>query len=168
MKYLIISLLIISCGENTTFNYNYDDTTLIDRIDKLEAKNETLQSIVDTNIERIKLIDTLENDLKGVNNILDDLKLDVINLDIKDDNFVIELQLLQSKINNVSQILEKTTEVIDLCQVGGEILIRTNDDRLISFFESGSKRYLSVLQDGAYITTDGENCHFTISNNQVI
>lgn len=168
MKYLIISLLLISCGENTTFNYNYDDSTLIDRLDKLEAKNETLQSIVDTNTERIKLIDSLENDLKGVNNILDDLKLDVINLDIKDDNFVIELQLLQSKINNVSQILEKTTEVIDLCQVGGEILIRTNDDRLISFFESGNKRYLSVLQDGAYKTTDGENCHFTISNNQVI
>jgi hypothetical protein len=44
-----------------------------------------------------------------------------------------------------------------------EILLSTSEG-LVAYFEKGTKRYLSVLSDGAYKTTDGFKCNFKIVN----
>lgn len=61
-------------------------------------------------------------------------------------------------------------EVIDPCGdaagVIDEILIRLTDGRVLCSFSAnanGQNTRLSVLPAGSYVTTDGSNCHFTVT-----
>jgi hypothetical protein len=43
-----------------------------------------------------------------------------------------------------------------------EVILKLADGTLMSYFESGSNRFLTILRPGTYRTTDGSNCIFTI------
>lgn len=44
-----------------------------------------------------------------------------------------------------------------------EVVLVTADSKLVAYFEQGSKRFLSVLTPGNYITTDNQACHFSVT-----
>ncbi len=64
-------------------------------------------------------------------------------------------------------------EVIDVCgnQAGAldEVLLRTQDGRLLAHYASGALQFLTVLEPGTYKTTDSTRCQFTVNaNNQIV
>lgn len=76
-----------------------------------------------------------------------------------------DANLAQAQLTEL-QLETRVTEIIDPCGDSAgydEVLLRTNDGRVIAYFETGSNRYLSVLIPNVqYATTDGSNCSFKI------
>jgi len=85
-----------------------------------------------------------------------------------------QLLALQVQTNDVVvQLVEvqteyRVTELLDPCgnhpSNFDEILLRTSSGDIIAYFESGGNRFLSVLPQGSYGTTDGTNCSFSIDS----
>jgi hypothetical protein len=62
---------------------------------------------------------------------------------------------------------ESITEFIDPCgdSTGyDEIVLRTRSGKLVAFFENGTKRFLSLLTPGSYMTTDSFACSFNVTS----
>jgi hypothetical protein len=63
---------------------------------------------------------------------------------------------------------ESIVEFIDPCgDYPGrfdEVLMVTSSGSYVAYFQSGGRRFLTVLPDGNYRTTDFQRCRFTISN----
>jgi len=62
-------------------------------------------------------------------------------------------------------------ELIDPCGDGpgfDEVLLRLTDGRLVAYFEQGGNRFLSVISDGNYRTTDAQGCYFSVSGGNVL
>lgn len=100
------------------------------------------------------------------------IEFNLNNLDEFIHNVQLESMILQDSIDNLytyidSLIDANDIEIINLCGNNREILIKTDTD-LIAVFKHGNKVYLSKLQQGNYVTTDGMSCHFTVGvNNNV-
>lgn len=67
---------------------------------------------------------------------------------------------------------ENVVEFIDPCGDGpgyDEVILKTSSGKYVAYFESGSNRFLSVLSQGSYQTTDAQACQFTIdATNQLV
>lgn len=60
---------------------------------------------------------------------------------------------------------DAVAELIDPCGDGpgyDEVLIRYDSGELVAYFESGGKRFLSVIGEGSYVTTDQQACNFSV------
>lgn len=85
-----------------------------------------------------------------------------------DDTAIVErLNAIEANYEAMSDVLDNTINVIQLCEYGGEILFELGNGTFVSYFESGSNKYLAVLDDGIYVTTDSEACRFEIVNGSV-
>jgi len=59
------------------------------------------------------------------------------------------------------------TDIIDLCgkqTAFDEVLFKTSSGVIIAHYADGAKQFLTVVTPGNYITTDGTNCYFTVTN----
>lgn len=68
-------------------------------------------------------------------------------------------------LDGVSYQSSSTLWVIDPCGDGegfDEIILQL-DEQLLCYFEEGDKRFLTELSPGNYITTDRQECNFTIT-----
>jgi hypothetical protein len=45
-----------------------------------------------------------------------------------------------------------------------EVLMKTQNGKFVAYFEDGGRRFLSVLENGTYRTTDQSRCNFTVNN----
>jgi hypothetical protein len=86
----------------------------------------------------------------------------------------VELHILQEQSVLQTQQLAtlmgytQIVKTIDPCGDGpgyDEVVVQTTAGFLV-YFESGSKRFLTVLTDGSYVTTDQQNCNFKIINGE--
>lgn len=63
-------------------------------------------------------------------------------------------------------------EVIDPCGPSDdgfdEVILKLNTGDLMAYFESGDRRFLTLLTPGNYITTDTQRCAFTITEDLVV
>jgi len=62
-------------------------------------------------------------------------------------------------------------DIIDPCGDSpgfDEVLLRLANGQLLAHFASGSLQFLTLVPDGSYVTTDSQQCHFTVLNGQVI
>lgn len=67
--------------------------------------------------------------------------------------------------------LDAVIEIVDPCGDGAgfdEILLVLSSGEIVAYFESGGNRFLTVLVNGNYRTTDAQACNFTILNGQVL
>jgi len=86
-----------------------------------------------------------------------------------------ELEIELETVNQQVKILEDAgmavNEVINPCgdDVGqfDEVLMKLSSGQIVAFFEQGTKRFLSILEDGVYQTTDQQGCVFTVANGEV-
>jgi prefoldin subunit 5 len=173
-----------------TFGFNYDD-----EIEALKKRVGTLEAQMQTNISNISLIqsdiDSIELDIDSLQSVITTLEMHV------EDNSA-AIALLQSQIiNHSSRItsleslvasLQTTTnnllvdvaqlennenivQFIDPCLDGpgfDEVLLKTSSGKLVAYFETGSKRFLSLLTPGSYRTTDQQGCNFTVHGNMSV
>ena len=87
-----------------------------------------------------------------------------------------QLLTLQTQSNTMQssvtalQAQDTVLEYLD-CAVGNvvdgpgfdEVIMRTKSNKLVAYFESGGKRFLTVLSVGSYTTTDQQACNFTVN-----
>lgn len=156
----------IEMGCNAVFGYTDKD------------QNEELDEIKQKNKEQDERLTALENQtnllIDDINNLTDgdEDNEDLINaLQNTVNSNVIQIASLQTSLTALDSALSKTIiGVIDPCGNSSgydEIILKTKDNKYIGYFEQGSKRFLTVLDNGSYVTTDGSNCNFTVTNTGV-
>lgn len=101
--------------------------------------------------------------------------VDLINaLDNGVDSLYSVVEALQSTQNDLAMELaalagyKHIVGFIDPCEDGpgfDEVLVQLSDGSLLAYFESGHKRFLSLLSPGNYRTTDAQGCYFSVDNN---
>ncbi len=163
MKYFLLLLILVGCGRDVRkffgVDYEREINKLDGRLDAVEDRIAQLETIVNHNIVSI-------NELQQ-------------EIDSLDASFTLDIESLQDQIdllqaqttNQVAQIAalqsnENIVEFIDPCGDGpgfDEVVLKTSSNKLIVYFESGSRRFLTILTPGAYITTDQQACRFTVN-----
>jgi hypothetical protein len=67
---------------------------------------------------------------------------------------------------------DAVTEIIDPCGDNpnkfDEVLLVMSDGSILVYFEDGNKRFLAVLGDGNYRTSDKQQCRFSIVNGEYV
>lgn len=61
-------------------------------------------------------------------------------------------------------------EIFDPCGDGpghDEVILKFNSV-LIAYFRNGPYEHLAVLQNGSYVTTDQQACHFSVNNGTIL
>jgi len=185
--FMISLFFLVGCNEHTKrFGQGLIDlpgnmVKSILRIDEKDKKEEANQNNRIADLEkRLALIEEH-------NNLVDDI-LD--NIDIQNDEQDLELGVLAGLISdlNVSHtssvvFLQGQIDTLKLLTQNGvarlidpcgdssdydEVLIKLNSGEIVGYFEQGAKRFLSVLKDGTYITTDNSSCLFIIQNGELL
>jgi len=86
-----------------------------------------------------------------------------------------ELEIELTTVNQQIKVLEDAgmavNEVINPCgdQVGqyDEVILKLSSGQVVAFFEQGDKRFLSILDNGTYMTTDVQACRFSITDGEI-
>lgn len=107
----------------------------------------------------------IEKELSGI-------KLDMEALNSRVEVVIEDMEGLNSLVTEhgtdieaLEEVIESSiSEVVKPCPGAKEVLLVTGDNRVIGYFEHGDKRYLSLLVDGNYRTTDGTRCNFSVAN----
>lgn len=166
---ILFSLLtLVSCGKDLRRALGADHRAEIDRMnDQINDHEKRLTSLENTvsvgasEMAQIQAeLDSLESDQTALANSLNGA-----------------LNTLQDELNDVVEDIailkghENIVELIDPCGDGpgfDEVLLKTSSGKLIAYFEVGNKRFLSVLTNGTYQTTDQQACVFQVLNGEVL
>lgn len=73
----------------------------------------------------------------------------------------------------LAELAERDTIVgfIDPCGDGSgydEVILLTSAGDLVAYFETGGSRFLTLLRQGTFVTTDQQRCRFTVSPDGVV
>ncbi len=165
----LVCLTIWSCGNQQFVPVNTvaDSDTKI-QLDSLDRRVSILETLF-TSLQADLIANTnLLTNLITQNQLTNEAAINDINLAITDS---------QNKLNSiqatVAELTLRTTvsKIIDPCGTApgyNEVLLRMSDGNLVAYFESGSNRFLSLIQPGSYRTTDGTNCNFNINNQKQV
>jgi hypothetical protein len=161
-------LTLVSCGKDLRRAIGADYNNKIREIDNTIKDHE----------QRLKNLESVVS--QGVSDMAD-IEAELANLAAGQTALATSLvsaqNTLQSQLNDaVSDIAvlkgyENIVEFYDPCGDGAgydEIILKTSSGKLIAYFEIGSKRFLTVLTDGSYRTTDSQECVFTVLNGEIL
>lgn len=113
------------------------------------------------------IVQLLRQDLDANSDYIISLNEDIIHMQEQIDNQQVIINNHQVELVQLS-LQDGITEMYDPCgdSVGfDEVLLKTKSGKFIAYFESGSQRYLTILQKNTnYRTTDNSRCHFTLNN----
>jgi hypothetical protein len=83
----------------------------------------------------------------------------------------IELETVNQQVKILNDAGMTVVEVINPCgdQVGqyDEVLLKLSSGQVVAFFEQGTKRFLAILDNGTYRTTDQQSCVFKIKDGEI-
>lgn len=147
MKILAIILLsstLISCGKKKTVVVNYDDASLKS---DMQSRLNDMQAMIDASSQ------------------------DVSDLNVELSKLEQEMQALDARLLEIEKNVQ-VLEIIDPCgdapNIVDEVIFKVAQLGEIKYFASfsdnsnGKNTRLSLIDSGAYITTDGSNCKFSI------
>lgn len=169
-----------------TDSKNYVDESLTENKRNLDENAHRLIRDVGKELETIgQFPRELANDLLGTD---PDSNEDLADLENRVDSLYDALNTLSNQVNdnsvdqdNLSNIIASHTayilkvennlsvaEVIDPCgdysNHFDEVLLVMSDGSIVAYFESRGKRFLTILQNGSYRTTDKQSCRFKVVN----
>lgn len=142
--------LLVSCGKNDFAPKLGRDLLGVD--DQITDVNNKIND----NRQRIERI---ENELSSLYNMINNVN---INQSILEDTIAlhhVKLTTLKTE--------ERIVQTIDPCGSSSgydEVIFKTNTGKYVAYFEKGNNRFMTILKDGNYRTTDDQKCNFTISN----
>lgn len=135
---------------------HYDDSELSNRVDSNEDRLDVIEAEVNNLINQVTFL--YEQDQITTEEL--NIQQAIIN------GILAELVLINDNIGL------SIKEYIDPCGNGpgyDEILLKLNDGKYIAYFESGNKRFLTILDKNVvYQTTDIQACQFYIDNSNSI
>jgi hypothetical protein len=186
IEFIILVTMITSCGGNGFLDKTakaiekvgqvprHVINTLLGTDSESDEKLESLEDQVDELTARLNNI--LEVELNQLNQSNQDLAYQiqtiVNDVNTNETNISILANQLQSITNLVNNINTGLAEIIDPCGDDpygyDDILIRLPNGTLIGVIMNEPHAfYLTVIEDGYYVTSDYTNCHFTVNNGQV-
>lgn len=166
LLFLVLAMFLTSCGfaETARRNCHITDATC----DTLFGRDQDKQDQYNTTTENN------ERDIAQINEQLNTLSLMVLN-NIDMINMIQgDVSLLQARTNDlIARMVEleqqdAVIEYINPCGDGpgfDEYILKTKSGKYLAYFESGSKRFLTILTPGLYMTTDQQACRFEVVNN---
>jgi len=149
-------LFLASCGQQIE--------NLHDRVDKTNRQVKRNKKSISELYDKLDVINMLIDDLTLKQTLLTSLIGDItVNQDKLQNAILVNNTLIVELQSNTS-----VKEVIDPCgdmpNQFDEVLLVMNDSSIIAYFEQGSKRFLTILEDGNYRTTDLQACDFSVLN----
>lgn len=159
-------------------NQVYQNTKEINDIKK---QLETMQTVLDMNIQDISLYQQQLSTLRSLVSILQvstinssetivDLQQQIDALTQRIDYQQVIVNNMQIELSNLAISGDPIVEYYDPCNNGpgfDEVLLRTRSGKYIAYMEEtgSSKRFLTILQPGTnYVTTDTQRCAFTLNS----
>lgn len=168
-----------------------DAQEAFDRLDNMQESVEQIQkeilslstqlNFMITNIEADSqqltalesVLNTLQNAAEANNTVIYEVTMAIAQIesrieynDTRIASMFMDIVALQERGDDV---LEYILPCGDRYSAFDEVLVKTSSGKLLAYFESGGKRFLTLLEPGQYSTTDGGNCKFTVnSNNQIV
>lgn len=121
-----------------------------------------------TEIKALKaIVQLLRQDLDANYDYIISLNEDIMHMQEQVNNQQVIINNHQAELVQLS-MQDSIIEMYDPCGDGAgfdEVLLKTKSGKLIAYFESGSNRFLTVLQKNtSYRTTDNSRCYFTLNN----
>jgi hypothetical protein len=144
----------LALGCRTLFGTNtkrIDDNT--NAVNNLQRQINELKGEIDINIITI-------NSLVASNSQIGEMQSQIGALQVTVNSQVAQLAALQSGVRVVG-LIEPCGHSAGLYN---EVLMRMSDGSTLSYFESGGNRFLTVLSQGSYSTTDAKRCLFTVNS----
>lgn len=149
---------------------NAGDKKNKDKIRKLFLKIKKLKrkvANIKRNVRRIQQrISYYRTVLRGLYRRVDALE--------NDDNLDALQQLIADNQARIS-VLENAQDIVEIIDPCGdkpghfdEVVLKLENGTFLAYFESGSKRFLTILRNGYFRTTDVQRCSFRILNGQLI
>lgn len=149
----------LKCGEE----HNDQFDAIEDRLNKLEALAHLNRNLININSNN------MSQGFADLNIIVQDLQSQISSLSSQQTINTADILALQNAISDLEDAQEQgVAEVIDPCgDMAGhfdEVILRLHDGTYIAYFQDGGRRFLGVLSDGSYRTTDRQQCRFSIVN----
>lgn len=118
--------------------------------------------------------DELININNQINSVTSQLNVLQTNFNTQLTNLANQIITLNSQIVDMNgdlvtlenSLQNSVTEIIDPCGDApgfDEVILKTKNGKFLAYFENGSKRFLTKLTNGTFMTTDGSSCTFTVS-----
>jgi hypothetical protein len=182
MKTLLLlatTILLTSCGVSEQLNKNCGSDIRMGCNFVFGTKDadqdEQIVNNTRKNSEQDVKIQQLEASISTIIANIQTLSMDTKNLLDANSATVTTINSLQGIVNaHTTQLLQMSSiqnkTIVDLKDPCGdglgydEILMKTQDGKFVAYFEDGGKRFLSVLENGNYRTTDQSKCYFTVNN----
>jgi hypothetical protein len=144
-----------------------------------------LEALLDTTVGRV---DSIEVSIVALQAEIDALEATSAaqdaNLQTQIDSLALRVEALeaadyQTQINNMLTsiasltltIEDSITRVFDPCGDApgqfDEIILQTNSGKFIAYFESAGNRFLTVITNGNYRTTDAQKCNFNVNGTAI-
>jgi len=148
---------------------------LSDRLEDLESDTSLSSQISALNIRIYDLENDPKDDQQDVE--INQLKARVVLLETAETSSNSSITIINNQLAAIqAQMIPLQngviSEVIDPCgdypNHYDEVLLKMGSGTIIAYFESGNKRFLSIIKQGNYRTTDKQKCHFSVDiNNNV-
>lgn len=150
---ILVTLAFSGCGVGNGGIYGTRDEEFASRIADLERRVSDLEKQIQSNIAVLNTLIAVDEDTADT--------LRAVQSQVNSQ--VIELASLQNYLNSSITILS----LINPCGDGpgfDEVILKLSSGQYLAYFEHGNNRFLSVIQNGSYETTDAQKCRFTIDN----
>lgn len=170
---LVLSLLLILLGgcsisESLNSNCGGDGRPFCDALfGTLDAEQ---SEDIKTNTARIEALSALELHYKDLRSQVNTLTL----IQGQDATTLLGLITATQASANIAlvqiatlQSEQRIVAVLDPCgdtEGFDEVILRTSNNQLLAYYESGKDRFLTMLGQGSYETTDDSECRFTVDS----
>jgi prefoldin subunit 5 len=178
IKTLVLLTLLISCGKREPLTQLGEmGEFTFDQTGKMLEKVIRTPRIIGRKLLGIENdVDKLEERDSYLKNQIDNLVLDVNelyslidNLETNQDSLEQSISLFNARITEL-ETNDSIVEFIDPCGDNpnqfDEVLMVTSGGNYIAYFQQGNRRFLTVLPNGNYMTTDRQECRFSIVNGE--
>lgn len=179
-KYLVLCtfavLATIGCAKNERITYYCGtqegvtcdpnkDSEQDKRLSELEKRLNELEVAFNSNVATV-------NALSALVSVLDantyQAQIDSINSQIS--TLQGQTVVIQSQVTTLT-VQENIVEFADPCGddpgAFDEVILKTSSGKFVAYFESGGDRFLTILSNGSYRTTDNQRCNFTVNGSTI-
>ena len=162
---LFLAIFSVSCGFKNAYN---DVHELQADVDQLQRENSEQQTEIDAlNARLLALESSIAVDIAVLQATDTTLQNQINNMQTAINNQLVQLTTLQASVLQL-QAADNVNMLLDPCGNApgfDEVLLRMTSGKVVAYFESSGKRFLSVLTPNqAYVTTDGSNCQFSVDS----
>lgn len=173
---LVLALGLTGCGiQEQVDELKKQQNSQNEQIEELQKRVSVIENTLNSNINVMFATNEKLLSLQGqLDSLSSKESADYINLQNQISGMISSMSTIQTVVNTQTTTLvtlqtnENITAFHDFCgnKPGfyNEVGMITSSGKIVVYFETGGSRFLSILRDGSYMTSDGTACYFTVTN----